>query len=321
MEELITWIISLISLICLIIILIVTYRKKLHLSFSNTFVLQLLFSEMLNNITQLTSFFMKFISKIENYYLFTSLCYLQIATNTFSNLLTLISSCQILISIYLTIRGKLSSKNPLSLKLFSVLPLQFAFIVSYIFWIIQMQKFQHLKRIRKLYTRIISCSLDPILDIGIYIIFAVLFCISIYFLYKIWKFLEFIKSNIMRDNEAQGAEKLSPTYKTAKKLQDTLLFYPLVVFFIYIVQIIGSILYYVTPKQRTFSQVIFVLISMNLRGFLFIICCLITQQKFRDGICELITCQKDDSVYSSSILDENNERPLGDKSELDNEEF
>lgn len=321
MEELITWIISLISLICLILILIVTYRKKLNQSFSNSFVLQLIFSEMLNNLTQLTSFFMKFVNKMENYYLFVSFCHLQIATNAFTNILTLISSCQILISIYLIIKGKISPKKTFRLKLFSIIPLQLAFIISYIFWVIQMQKFQVLSRIRKIYIRIISCSLDPVLDIGVYIIFIILFCISLVFLYKICKFLEFTKSNVLIDSVNQEQEKLSSTYKSAKKLQKTLLFYPIVVFIIYIIQMAGRILYYITPRAKTLSKFMLILISMNLRGFLFIICYFLTQQKFRDGIYELITCSKDKTLLESSILNDSNIQPLEEKSEDDNEEL
>ena len=291
-QDLFSWVSSLLSFISLIIILIIFFRKILSSNFTSLFILQLLFSELINNVTQLSSFFMSFINKTEKYFVFYSICYLQIAANLFANLCTFVSSSQILISIYYTIKGKINPKKNKYWKLFCLIPFNLICIATYVIWMIHMQKYQNMTYVSKKYIRIVSCTIDSNIELYFYIVYLILFIISVYYFIKSYLFLEMLKNNIRNENSLNdNLENSSATYQKAKKLQTKLLFYPIVIFIVYLCNFIGRIRYHVTEKDDTLTTILLIAVPLNIRGFLFMLCYIFTQPKFRDGLYELVTCK------------------------------
>lgn len=284
---------------------------------TDRFLLQLFYSEIINNLTQLSSFFQELIDKTKTYYVQMRFCYVQILTNLFVHFLTLISVCQILIYIYYTLKSESASKNRLNSKLFTVFPLHLAFFLSYIVWMLQIQIFQ--SNTRGKFVRIISCTVTSILDLSIYVMFGILFIISVCFLIKIIYYLNSLKPNIMTKSRDSNICEVSPTYKAAMMLQKKLKIYPIVIFVIYFLQMIGRIIYYYKLHQKI--NYVYNCLLISIRGFFFVLCIFLTQDNLRSGFVKLLTCKKSKQLDVKSIDPDCNIQPLTDLSDDESETF
>jgi hypothetical protein len=86
-----------------------------------------------------------------------------------------------------------------------------------------------------------------------------------------------LKNNIRNENSLnESLENSSTTYQKAKKLQTKLLFYPIVIFIVYLCNFIGRIRYHVTEKDNTLLTILLIAVLV----FLNIYCSTASQQLF-----------------------------------------
>ena len=132
-----------------------------------------------------------------------------------------------------------------------------------------------------------------------------------------------LKNNIRNENSLNdNLENSSTTYQKAKKLQTNLLFYPIVIFIVYLCNFIGRIRYHVTDKDNTLLTILLIAVPLNIRGFLFMLCYIFTQPKFRDGLYELVTCKgvSFDKYSSFTTQHISNVTPIEGRSEEETDE-
>ena len=154
------------SLICsFFVILIINRNKKAFASVNNQFVIQLLYSEIINNLTQLSSIFLDSIgTRQERYDERMRICYVQIFAGLFANFYCLSSTLLLSFHLYdLFLRQGKFLNSQKHVRLCKYVSFYGCLFVSYIIFIFQMNYYQNYQSTR---TRIrtISCWVSLVLD-------------------------------------------------------------------------------------------------------------------------------------------------------------
>lgn len=177
--ELCAYIFNGLSFVSSLSILLIIYSKSLNSQISNQFIVHITFSEMLNNITILSSFLMdKIGTKEEKYIERMRICNTQVFTGLFANFYTLSSSFLILL-----LNNTLIFKHSYHVKIAKLLSFYGCLLISYILWFIQMN-LQNYEQTTTKSLKVLSCWVGEYPDlivIGIYFLFLIIifyFCIK-----------------------------------------------------------------------------------------------------------------------------------------------
>ena len=295
--------ISAFSFIILCNVIIVFYSKNLHKNLTNQFVMQLIISEMLNNINHITQGIPFLMGKInEKYNERMRVCYSQMFITTFSNLYTLYSSFLIAFRINdLLAHRSHVFKKPINIKIAKLSSLYVSLILSYILWSVHMIGFQSFSSKSQKYFRILTCWISSSVDYVILGIF--LFFILLIFVYSC-KSLTFIRKYRMRlqgdddDDEEDEDNKSDLTnteqFKKIRFVQKRLIVYPIVTAILYILIIIYRVISYNAKFDDTKKFICLVLYGVTtvFRGIIFVVIYFGTQRVFREGLYDYIMCRR-----------------------------
>lgn len=269
--KLFTYVCSIITFICLSFLM---YIFKSNANFSTKFVhkitSQIIFSEILNALTQISQLFVNvFLSKKEfHYYERMRFCYAQIYTSLFTNIHTLTGSALMAYTIYSLLNNNDYLKVPSHQQLMLTLNVVISFLISYVFFIIQMEVSQ--TNVNGMY-RLIACTINSKLDWIFFTCVLLLFCvITFIYTYKNWqminKFKIFTLHKEKNENENETIDKEEQTddeelnksdeslMKNRKslisKIEKHIYFYPVITLIIYLGLFIHRVLMYFAGYKR-----------------------------------------------------------------------
>ena len=291
-------IISAISFFASLIVIKVFYLKRLQNSLTNQFVMQLIISEMINNLNHVSPIINYFVGRKEvKYYERRRVCFTQIYAGLFTNFYTLFSSFLISFRIYdLLVNNSMTFRKPKNVTRAKVFSFYICALISYIIWFLQIEIFQNYTGSGK-YFRVLTCWVDFELDcasLGIFAIFIILTCI---YCIKSRSFVQSYQKRLYEEddltiNDSTSEQSLKEIQKI-KVVQKRLVLYPIVTTILFSLIIVYRILSYLRGESKTVAIVCLALYSLTsvLRGIIFIIIYFGTQQVFRDGLYELFTCK------------------------------
>ena len=320
--DIIAWSITGLSFISSFIVIYIIYIKRLYKNITNQFVIQITISEMINNITVLSSLLMNIIGTKEiKYTERMRICYAQIFSGLFSNFYTLISSLLISYRIYdLLLNNSMFFRQPKKIKIARIGSFYICFFFFYILWILHMAWLANYSNTSTSFVRVLSCWIEDYLDHIAICIFIILLLLNCFFCIKSYCFIGNYAQIFKKGNEYSTEEENDQNAKKeqimkAKAVQQKLILYPLftVILFIFI---IAHRLLARFAKQSTFMSILtFILYTIPtcLRGFIFASVYFGTQEVFRKALLEVITCQRcrkkngiiggeDKSLYSLSTI-------------------
>ena len=244
--------ISAFSFVVLCNVIKVFYSKNLHRNLTNQFVMQLIISEMLNNINHITQGIPYLMGKIsEKYYERMRVCYFQMYLTTFSNLYTLYSSFLIAFRINdLLAHSSRVFKKPINIKIAKLSSLYVCLILSYILWTVHMIAYQSFESKSEKYFRILTCWISSPVDyviLGIFLFFVILIfvysCKSLTFIGQYRKRLQADDDDEEENNKSSDLIN-TEQFKKIRLVQRRLIIYPIVTAILYILIIIYRFLSY-----------------------------------------------------------------------------
>lgn len=309
--------ISAISFIALCIVIIVFYSKRLNKNLTNQFVMQLIISEMLNNLNHITPAITNALGdRNKKFYERMRVCYTQMFLITFCNLYTLYSSFLIAFRINdLLAHSSRVFKKPKNIKIAKLSSLYFCLILSYLLWTVHLLNFQNYSFGANRYFRVLTCWMGSYVDFvllfifGIFIIVIFVYsCKSVIFVSKYRRRLE----EDTDDDDENSSTDLTNTlqFKKIKLVQKRLIIYPIVTAILYILIIIFRLLSIDAKKEegRQMACLILYAITTVFRGMIFAGIYFGTQKVFREGLYDLLLCKKkkykDISTDSLTKLDD-----------------
>lgn len=269
--QILTYICSIFAFICLSFLM---YIFKSNANFSTKFVhkitSQIIFSEILNALTQISQLFVnKFGGQKEyHYYERMRFCYAQIYTSLFTNIHTLTGSALMAYTIYSLLNNNDYLKVPAHQQLMLTLNVVISFLISYLLFIIQMEFYQ--SDVKGMY-RLITCSINKELDWIFFICVLLLFCvITFVYTYKNWrvinKFKIFTLHKDKNENENETIDKEEQTdeeelnksdeslmrnrISLISKIEKHIYFYPVITLVIYLGLFIHRVLMYVAGYKK-----------------------------------------------------------------------
>lgn len=297
-------IISAISFIASLIVIKVFYLKNLQKNVTNQFVMQLILSEMINNINHVSPVINNFIGrKEEKYYERRRVCFSQMYASLFSNFYTLFSSFLISFRIYdLLVKNSTTFRNVKNVKIAKLFSFYFCALISYIFWFLQVEVFQKIRGTRT-YFRVLTCWVDFQLDcaslviFGIFIILTFIYCIKSRSFVQNYQKRFYEEEDQLNINELEQQKSLEEIQKI-KVVQKRLVLYPITTTILYSLIIVYRILSYLRGDNNTIKIICLLLYSLTsvLRGMIFIIIYFGTQQVFREGLYEFFLCRKEAKI-------------------------
>ena len=289
-----------ISLICSLFVIYITSRnKKLFSSINNLFVHQLLYSEIINNLTQLSSMFMNVIGTKETKYdERMRLCYSQILTCLFSNFYCLSSTLLISFHLYdlFLKQGRFFSVQR-NVRLSRIVSFYSCLIISYVIFVFQMNKYQNYSY-TKSKVRMISCWVSEVLDWVTCSIFVVLILITCFFAWKCYQFIKKYSQTYL--SSKHGTETETDDEKKNQKIrissmQKRLRRYPIVNIIVFTFLVIHRAVIYIKPGNDTemFRVIVgFILFTIPTctRGLLYMLVYFGMQQTFVDELRRICCC-------------------------------
>lgn len=304
--QLIAFIITGISFVCSCIVLMVINQKKLYKNVTNQFIIQITISEMINNLTNLSTIINDVIvgKKEVMFHERMRVCFAQMFSGLFSNLYTLVSSLLVAYRIYdLLVNNSSvfrSNKFVKGIRLFS---LYFTILISYVLWVIQLVVFQNYSR-GTYYTLIITCWIGQEMNYCAISLFIILILLMFIFCFKARRFIEHYTNNIIQEdssfNEDTDGETKNEQINKARKVQKQLLLYPITSGILFSFITAYSILSFYVKDPNTSQQnnvlkilsMIFYIIPTVSRGFIFSIIYLGSQKNVWQTLWDYFTCKK-----------------------------
>ena len=291
-------IISAISFFASLIVIKVFYLKRLHKNITNQFVMQLIISEMINNLNHVSPIINYFVGrKEEKYYERRRVCFTQIYTGLFTNFYTLFSSFLISFRIYdLLVNNSMTFRKPKNVTRAKVLSFYICALISYIIWFLQIEILQNYTGSGR-YFRVLTCWVGFELDCASLGIFAIFIILTFIYCIKSRSFVQNYQKRLYEEddlniNDASSDKSLEEIQKI-KVVQKRLVLYPIVTTILFSLIIVYRVLSYLNNDKKEVAIICLVLYSLTsvLRGFIFIIIYFGTQQVFRDGLYEFFTCK------------------------------
>ena len=294
-----------ISFICSCLVLMVIYQKKLYKNVTNQFIIQITISEMINNLTNLSTLINDIlVGKRDKFYTERMrVCFAQMFSGLFSNLFTLMSSLLVAYRIYdLLVNNSSmfrSNKFVKGIRLFSI---YITLFISYVIWMIQLVFFQNYSRGSN-YTLIITCWIGQEMNYFVISIFVLLILLMFFFCFKARKFIEHYTKNIIQD-DSSFTEETDENGKTeqinkAKQVQNKLILYPITTGILFTFITAYSITSFYVKDTTTFIpnntmrilSMIFYIIPTVSRGFIFSIIYLGSQNNVKQTLWDYLTCK------------------------------
>lgn len=291
-------IISAISFFASLIVIKVFYLKRLHKNITNQFVMQLIISEMINNLNHVSPIINYFVGrKEEKYYERRRVCFTQIYAGLFTNFYTLFSSFLISFRIYdLLVNNSMTFRKPKNVTRAKVLSFYICALISYIIWFLQIEILQNYTGSGR-YFRVLTCWVGFELDCASLGIFAIFIILTFIYCIKSRSFVQNYQKRLYEEddlniNDASSDKSLEEIQKI-KVVQKRLVLYPIVTTILFSLIIVYRVLSYLNNDNKQVAIICLVLYSLTsvLRGFIFIIIYFGTQQVFRDGLYEFFTCK------------------------------
>ena len=291
-------IISAISFLASLIVIKVFYLKRLHKNITNQFVMQLIISEMINNLNHVSPIINYFVGrKEEKYYERRRVCFTQIYAGLFTNFYTLFSSFLISFRIYdLLVNNSMTFRKPKNVTRAKVLSFYICALISYIIWFLQIEILQNYTGSGR-YFRVLTCWVGFELDCASLGIFAIFIILTFIYCIKSRSFVQNYQKRLYEEddlniNDASSNKSLEEIQKI-KVVQKRLVLYPIVTTILFSLIIVYRVLSYLNNDNKQVAIICLVLYSLTsvLRGFIFIIIYFGTQQVFRDGLYEFFTCK------------------------------
>lgn len=291
-------IISAISFFASLIVIKVFYLKRLHKNITNQFVMQLIISEMINNLNHVSPIINYFVGrKEEKYYERRRVCFTQIYAGLFTNFYTLFSSFLISFRIYdLLVHNSMTFRKPKNVTIAKVLSFYICALISYIIWFLQIEILQNYTGSGR-YFRVLTCWVGFELDCASLGIFAIFIILTFIYCIKSRSFVQNYQKRLYEEddlniNDASSDKSLEEIQKI-KVVQKRLVLYPIVTTILFSLIIVYRVLSYLNNDKKEVAIICLVLYSLTsvLRGFIFIIIYFGTQQVFRDGLYEFFTCK------------------------------
>lgn len=294
------------------LIIRIIYKKKLNRNLTNKFIIQLTASEMINNLTHISTILTNLIgTREEKYEERMGICFTQIYSGLFSNFYTLVSSFLIAFRIYdLLVNNSKIFRSIKNVKKAQILSLYISFLVSFIIWIIHMEVFQNSSKKYGSHFRVISCWVNTQLDYCVLSLFGIFIVIIFYYSFSSFCFVDRYAQKL-KDTEILDTTENYDSDEQIKKvkiIQKRLILYPLSTAFCYILIIIYRIIsiFTDTNKEGSITNVVVCLIlysiSTVLRGFIFALVYFGSQKVMREAFYEYITCKdltKEEDRFSS----------------------
>lgn len=298
--DLFSGIISAISFIASLIVIKVFYLKKLQKNVTNQFIMQLILSEMINNINHVSPVINNFIGrKEEKYYERRRVCFSQMYAGLFTNFYTLFSSFLISFRIYdLLVKNSTTFRKEKNVTIAKISSFYICALISYIFWFLQVEVFQKYRGTRT-YFRVLTCWVDFQLDCASLVIFGIFLILTFIYCIKSRSFVQNYQRRFYEESDPTIND-LDPEIsfeeiQKIKVVQKRLVLYPITTTILYSLIILYRVLSYMRGDNNTIKIVCLLLYSLTsvLRGMIFIIIYFGTQQVFRDGLYEFFTCRKE----------------------------
>lgn len=322
--EIIAWIMTTFSFLCSFVVLFIIYSKQMKANPTNNFIAHLTISEMINNLTILSSIWQELIGpKDGKYEERMRVCYSQIFSGLFSNLFTLFTSLLISYRIYdLLIQNSKIFKQNKNVKCAKFTSFYFSFIVAFLVWIIQMVCFQNYSSSSNKYFRVLACWGDDNLDYFVLGLFLLFLLVTSYLSIKSYCYVgKFTKSfNDVGANPTEEETKAQSQIDRAKAVQRRLIIYPITTIILYLFIIAHRIIARMAKNDSLMTCLTFILYTIPtcLRGVIFIAVYSGAQEPFRKALWELLTCKKcrtipveipneERSILSMSTIVDNNE--------------
>lgn len=306
--EIINYIFAGFSLVCsFFVVLIINRNKKAFASVNNQFVIQLLYSEIINNLTQLSSMFLDVIGSRETKYdERMRICYPQVFTGLFSNFYCLSSTLLISFHLYdLFIKHGQFFGSQKNVRICRNISFYGCLFVSYILFIFQMNHYQSQKHTQSK-LRTISCWVSEALDWVACSIFIILIILTCVFSFKCYFFIRnFSKIHLTQDSSDDDSNEIKQTQiNRVNSMQKRLIVYPFINIIVFIFLLIHRFLVYIGISDRTDNNAGGIVISFILytiptciRGMLYTFVYFGCQQMFRDELKKFFCCyQKGDEV-------------------------
>ena len=302
--EKINYVFAGISLVCSLFVIYITSRnKKLFSSINNLFVHQLLYSEIINNLTQLSSIFLNVVGTKElKYDERMRICYSQIFTGLFANFYCLSSTLLISFHLYdlFLNQGRFFSVQR-NVRLCRVGSFYLCLLISYVIFIFQMNTYQNYTY-TKSKVRMISCWVSEVLDWVTCSIFVVLILITCFFAWKCYEYIKTYSQKYLYSKH--GTETETDEEKKNQKIRITsmqkrLRRYPIVNIIVFTFLIIHRVLLYVVygDNNKWYSVIAgFILFTIPtcIRGLLYMLVYFGMQQMFVDELKRLFCCCGED---------------------------
>ena len=302
--EIINYIFAGISLICSLFVIYITSRnKKLFSSINNLFVHQLLYSEIINNLTQLSSIFMNVVgTKEEKYDERMRICYSQIFTGLFANFYCLSSTLLISFHLYdlFLQQGRFFSVQR-NVRLCRIASFYSCLIISYIIFVLQMNTYQNYSY-TKSKVRMISCWVSQVLDWVTCSIFVVLILITCGFAWQCYEYIKKYSQTYLYSKH--GTETETDDEKKNQKIrinsmQKRLRRYPIVNIIVFTFLIVHRVLTYILfdDDSKMYSVIAgFILFTIPtcIRGLLYMLVYFGMQQMFVDEMKRVFCCCGDE---------------------------
>lgn len=286
-----------VSLLCSIFIIFITNKnKKAFSSKNNLFILQLLYSEIINNVTQLSTIILNLIgSKQLKYDERMRICYIQIFTGLFSNFFCLTSTLLISYHLYdLFLKHGAFFSNNKNFDLCRTISFYGSLFLSYIIFTFQMNKYQNRpKTIAKF--RMVSCWVSEVLDWVTWSIFIILIMLTCIYSWKCYAFIrKYSQTYLSTKNEN---DKKDSQYVRIHSMQKRLIGYPFVNIVVFMFLLVNRLMVYFNINDTRNGIVLnfiigFVLFTVPtcMRGLLYMGVYFGTQRIFRKELWKVCCC-------------------------------
>ena len=295
---------SFISLLCSFFVVVITIRK-IKMNIVDTLILQIIISEMLDEINILLGIIADSKGKLvfENYNFRMYTCYTQIYLAIFSCLWTLFASLFISIKLYDIIinKNRIFKGNNFFNKNINLITISIPLILSYILWSIHFIIRNDYLSLNNIYTnkikkgtqmiKLVFCWFSKKLTIALACIVALLIIGNLYFsIFRGCCFLKNIKNNILEQNDESSI--IIRQIKGINKIQFILFLYPIIACIIWITFFLFIFLFYFSYREQTSKgwSVAFC-VFMSIRQMIYTLVYFLSQKKLRDYTKLFFTCQ------------------------------
>ena len=340
-ESMLQEILSIISFICSLFVIIISC-KKLKKNLMNILIIQILISEMIDEVNILLSIIADAQGNInfQNYHGRMIVCYSQIFIAVFSCLWTLTASFFISLKLYDIIinKNKIFSEGSVMSKYTPLFTIAGSAVISYIIWFIQVlkqassfsfdetyDKEKHRNKPPKNF-KMGFCWVDIYLSITLSILATSLIFGSFYFsIVKGCCFIKQTKEKLQGNNVGRRAN-VRKKINNMNQIQTTLFLYPTVACLLWAFFFILKLFFDLSKENKrntVFSWFFSVFISV--RQIIYTLVCFLTQPKLKEYAWEVITCKtckrrkKGKIRISKDLLNNNGEKkvePLLEENEI-----